>query len=279
MHEDQQLGQLTPVKTHFETIDTALIDDPERPMRTDLSQESIGDLVSSIKQVGIIEPIVVKPVGDRYEVVAGHRRITAAEAAGLLTVPCHVVEGTEEQVEMMKIHENLYRVDVNPYDEAQHYARLIKEMKLSPMTIARITNRGETYVRARLAILEYDEVLRNAIAEGKLNLGVAKELNRLKDPAKLREMSGYAIGHGITQGVARKWVDEQMPSPQSDPSTTSFIGEQGTIVPASEQHIDCFYCMQPVRLFDAYTVYVHDHCVSDRAAAGVTNAEEDPNAA
>lgn len=266
MDESSNLALSTPVKTRFEEIPTNLIDDPVRAMRSDMSNESIGDLVMSIKSVGIIEPIVVKQVGDRFEVVAGHRRITAAEAAGLEVVPCHVVVGTEEQVEMMKIHENLYRVDVNPFDEASHYARLISTMKLSPMKIARMTNRSDNYVRDRLQILDYDETLRQAVAEGKLNLSVAKELNRIKKPEKLREMVGYAVGHGITGAVARKWVDEQMPSPEQPQGLAPMVGDMGNIVPASEQHTDCFYCLKPVRLFDAYNVMVHEDCLKERQA-------------
>lgn len=263
MNEDN-FSAARPATARFETIPVELIDDPERPMRTDLSSESVADLVASIKQVGIIEPLVVIARGDRYEIVAGHRRITAAEIAGLREVPCHVVDGTQEQVEMMKIHENLYRVDVNPYDEAQHYARLIKDMKLSPTKIARFTNRSESYVRDRLRILDFDPVLQEAVRDGRLNLTVAQELHRIPDPAKLREMIGYAAGHGITGAVAKKWVDEQMPQNRELPGLPPIPTDNTTAQSASEQHSECFYCLQPVRLWDAFTVYVHEQCVRER---------------
>lgn len=270
--DDDNFSAAQPAKARFETIAVDLIDDPERPMRTDISPESIADLVASIKQVGIIEPLVVIPRGDRYEIVAGHRRITAAEAAGLHSVPCHVVEGTQEQVEMMKIHENLYRVDVNPYDEAQHYDRLIRDMKLSPMKIARFTNRSEGYVRDRLKILGFDPVLQEALRDGKLNLTVALELSRIPDGSKLREMVGYAVGHGVTGPVAKKWVDEQLPQNQNLPGLPALPAEPVAPQQASEQHSECFYCLQPVRLWDAYTVYVHEHCVRERKAVAEESA-------
>lgn len=276
--EENNFSTATPLAAKFAEIETKLIDDPERPMRTDLSRESIDDLVSSIKQVGMIEPIVVRAVGERYEVVAGHRRITAAEAAGLMIVPCHIVQGSQEQIEMMKIHENLYRVDVNPYDEALHYQRLMREMKLSPTKIARITNRSDGYVRDRLMILDFDSSLQQALADGKVNLTVAKELYRIKDPIKLREMLGYAVGQGITGAVAKRWVDEQQTEIHQAPGLAPMIGEGAGITPASEQHSECFYCLQPVRLFDAYTVYVHDHCVAERQAQAIAEvATSTPN--
>jgi ParB family transcriptional regulator, chromosome partitioning protein len=262
--EPDNFSAARPATARFETLPLDLIDDPERPMRTDISPESVADLVASIKQVGIIEPLVVIQRGDRYEVVAGHRRVTAAEIAGLHMVPCHVVEGTQEQVEMMKIHENLYRVDVNPYDEAQHYARLIKDMKLSPTKIARFTNRSDNYVRDRLRILDFDPILQEALQNGKLNLTVALELHRIPDAAKLREMIGYAVGHGVTGAVAKKWVDEQLPQNQALPGLPPIATDNAPLQTASEQHSECFYCLNPVRLWDAYTVYVHEDCVRAR---------------
>lgn len=272
--DDNNFSAVQPATARFETIPVDQIDDPERPMRTDISPESIADLVASIKQVGIIEPLVVIPRGDRYEIVAGHRRITAAESAGLHSVPCHVVEGTQEQVEMMKIHENLYRVDVNPYDEAQHYDRLIRDMKLSPMKIARFTNRSEGYVRDRLKILGFDPTLQEALRDGKLKLTVALELSRIPDPAKLREMIGYAVGHGVTGAVAKKWVDEQMPQNQNLPGLPALPTEPVPLQQASEQHSECFYCLQEVRLWDAYTVYVHEDCIRARKQMAEQQNEE-----
>lgn len=262
--DDNALIASKPATTHFETIPTNLIDDPEHAMRSDMSRESIEDLVASIKQVGIIEPLVVRKIKDRYEIIAGHRRITAAEAAGLEVVPCHVVDATQEQVETMKIHENLYRVDVNPADEAEHYARLIKTMHLSPTQICRMTNRSETYVRDRLQILDYEPALREAVREGKLKMAVAKELSRIKDAPKQREMMGYAIGHGITGAVARKWVDEQLDQRQELPYVADSGEATHDFQPASQQEGTCFYCMAEVRLREAYTVYVHESCLKDR---------------
>lgn len=270
--DNVSLPNVQAAKTHFETIPIANIDDPEQAMRSNMANENIDDLVRSIRQVGIIEPLVVRPKGDRFEIVAGHRRITAAEAAGLIEVPCFVVEASLEQTEMMKIHENLYRVDINPFDEANHYKRLMETMKISPARIAHFTNRGESYVRARLAVLEYEPALQQALAEGKIKLGVAQELSRITETHKLTEMLGWAVGNGITQAVARKWVDEQLP--QNQP-TGDFIPDpvsDQNFTPASEQHSKCFYCMQDVRLMEAYTVYVHDHCIKEREAM---QAEED----
>src|SRR3990167_7428761 len=74
----------------YQLVSTDLIDDPERPMRTDITPASVEDLVLSIKQVGIIEPLIINPKNNRYEVIAGHRRLVACKLAKLLQVPCYI---------------------------------------------------------------------------------------------------------------------------------------------------------------------------------------------
>jgi hypothetical protein len=180
---------------------------------------------------------------------------------------------------MMKIHENLVRQDVNPWDEATHYARLITDMKLTPSKIANLTNRSDRYVQERLRILQMESVLQEAVRDGKVGLGVAQELHKVKDPAKLQEMMHWAVGHGITREVAKKWVEENQPTQQPIAGTIpdDIAGQAPT--PASEQHTECFYCLQPVRLWDALTVMVHDACGARRMTEAETDASTAADAA
>lgn len=274
MSDDNVINSVPP-EAELTVLPIGLIDDPERAMRSEITAESIADLVMSIKMVGLIEPLVVRRRADRYEIVAGHRRITACEAAGLQEVPCYVVTGTQEQVEMMKIHENLYRQDINPFDEAKHYSRLMQEMKLTPMRVARIINRSEGYVRERLEILSMDPLLQQGLSDGKLNISVAKQLHRIKDPIKLREMTGYAVNQGITGALARRWVDENLPQENQPQAPPVFQGDIPDVTPASEQHTQCFWCLQEVRLYDAMNVFVHDQCHAHRMQVATEEATED----
>lgn len=248
-------------KTSFEMVDIARIDDPERAMRTDLSHDSVRDLAASIKQIGIVEPLVLQPKGDRFEVIAGHRRLTASGYAGVGRVPAYIVDGTREQLEMMKIHENLYRVDVPPLDEAKHYERIIQDMKLSPAKIARLINRSERYVKDRLKLLKMAEPLRIALQEGHITMTVALELSRIENPVKLADMLFYVKDSAISSDTAKKWVDEQLTGvnegvevqPRADAPTDSG--------PVPEHHEECFFCFNPVSFRDGRTVWVHDECI------------------
>ena len=110
--------------------------------------------------MGIIEPLIVFPKNDRYEVIAGHRRRYAAELARLAEVPCHVHKVGPEQVEMMKIHENLYRREVRPSDEMQHFKYIMKRLNISPTKLAQLIGKSDVYVSERLAIGDYEPELK-----------------------------------------------------------------------------------------------------------------------
>lgn len=252
-----------PPKADFATISLDLIDDPARPIRHDLSPESVEDLVVSMRQVGIIEPLVVKPVGKRYEVIAGHRRLVAAGIADLAVVPCYVVSVTNEQAEMLKIHENLYRADVRPGDEADHFKYLLQHHKLSPVRLAKLIGKSEGYVNDRLAIFNYLPELRYALDEGQIKFSVAREFARMEDVGKMREYLHYAIRSGITPSLARQWVLDWRRSTTEAPVTEREVVTEGGQAPLVEHFSTCVYCNQSIKLAEANVVYLHDQCLRD----------------
>ena len=244
----------------FKVISLDLIDDPERPLRTDLSPESVEELVISIRQVGIIEPLVVKPKGERYEIIAGHRRLVAAGIADLAEVPCYILNVDEEQGEFIKIHENLYRTDPTPSDQAEHFAYLIQHHKLSPAKISQLIHKSDSYVTDRLNILNYPQELAEALNSGAINFSVAREFYRLKNKEKTIEYLEYAIKSGLTPTLAKRWVEDYLrtlapaaspPPPEEIPTATSAPIESVTT---------CVFCTKPVKLAEAVISYLHQEC-------------------
>lgn len=252
-----------PPETDFKIISLDLIDDPERPIRQDLSPESVQDLVMSIKQVGIIEPIVVKPRGDRFEIIAGHRRAVAAGIADLVQVPCYIVNATKEQGELLKIHENLYRADVKPSDEANHFKYLIEHHKLSPVRLAKLINKSESYVADRLAIFNYPPELRHALDSGQIKFSVAREFARLDDLPKMREYLKYAVLNGITASLSRQWVLDfkRSQEPVNQQLEPAHVANPATGI--IEHLSTCIYCGKPINLREANVVYIHDRCLDE----------------
>jgi ParB family chromosome partitioning protein len=248
------------VELMFKRISLDLIDDPEQPMRSDMTEGSVADLILSIKQVGIIEPVVVKPVNDRYEVIAGHRRTYAARLAHLVDVPCYVRKANKEQTEMLKIHENLYRAEITPPDEAKHFAYLINKQKLTPPQIAKLISKSLTYVMDRIGILDYPEVLSEAMHNGDISFSVAKEFARFDDPKQLHQAIKYAKVSGMTQEMARKWVQDFKRDQGEQQSFAPPESANGEATSIHDYSATCIYCRKGLRLQEAEVVYMHRKC-------------------
>lgn len=251
---------ITPIE--YKIISLDLIDDPERPMRTDLTPESVADLVLSIKQMGIIEPLIVFPKDDRYEVIAGHRRRYAAEIAQLAEAPCHIHHANKEQIELMKIHENLYRAAVRPSDEMRHFQYMMKRLNISPTKLAQLIGKSDVYVSDRLAISDYEPELRDALDTGKINFSVAKELARLGDRNKTIEYLRYAIQNGLTQAGARQWVSDFKKSLETPKQTQVITYDPTSGAFLQKIYYPCIRCNEKHEIQDVVPVYICNPCLS-----------------
>ena len=268
---------VTPVE--YKIISLDLIDDPGHSMRTDITPENVADLVLSIKQMGIIEPLIVFPKGERYEIIAGHRRRYAAELAKLAEVPCHVHTVNQEQVELMKIHENLYRRDIRPSDEMQHYNYIMKRLSISPTKLAQLIGKSDVYVSERLAIANYEPELREALDTAQINFSVAKELSRLGDRAKTIEYLRYAIQNGLTQVAARQWVHDYKRSLEI-PKQSDIPGRDPiTNVPIVITKYACIRCESKHDIQDVAPVYICNPCLSDtyKEQQAIKDEQRPPN--
>lgn len=261
---DIPITHTDPIK--YSVVSTDLIDDPERPMRTDITEASVEDLVLSIKQMGIIEPLVVKPVNGRFEVIAGHRRLFASKLAKLLEVPCFIREANKEQTEMLKIHENMYRAEIKPADEAKHFDYLIQKQHMTPPKIAQLISKSASYVTDRLAILDYPIPLKEAMDRGEITFAVAREFARFDDLPQLVQSIRYAKVSGMTSDMARKWVHDYKTAKDQPSVTSQTTINTETNQPEVESLSTCVYCRESVKLREAAVVYMHEKCLKEANA-------------
>lgn len=174
------------------------ISDPENPMRSDIERETLFDLADSIKKEGLINPITVRPKGDGYEVVAGHRRFAACKIAGIVKIACVVKELNDEQAFSLMAHENLFRKDVDPVDEALFIGRLIHNMDMTIEKVAEKLNRSVQWVADRYEILTYPDYMVVVLKDGRLKLGVAKWLGQIEDDTYRKMFVDNAVNHGMS---------------------------------------------------------------------------------
>lgn len=190
----------------MQDIFTDRIDDPGNPMRSELDREGLFELASNIKQNGLINPPTVRPVGDRFEMVAGHRRLAACKIAGIIKIPCVVRELTDAEVFAIKAAENLERTDIDPVDEANFIAQYILQTKLGVPEVAKSLRRSVGYVESRLAIGQMPEYMKAHIKQGGLKLGAALALFEITDDAMRHLWVDMAVRDGISVAQAEYWV-------------------------------------------------------------------------
>ena len=148
--------------------------------RKQFEPESLQELVDSIRQHGIIQPLVVRPTDGRYELIAGERRWRAAQEAGLTEVPVIVRDATDLQVLEISLIENLQRADLNPIEEAQGYARLAGEFRMRQEDIALKVGRSRAAVANAMRLLDLHPQIQTWLTQDLLSVGHAKVLLALK---------------------------------------------------------------------------------------------------
>ena len=156
--------------------------------RRDFDEEAINSLALSIKEYGILQPIVVRSVSGRYQIVAGERRWRAAMQAGLATVPVVIKELDDMQVAELAVIENLQREDLNPVEEAQAFKRLSAVFGLSQEQIAEKVGRSRPAVANSLRLLELDAASLDLVRRGEISASAARTLLSAKDNATLKLM-------------------------------------------------------------------------------------------
>jgi ParB family transcriptional regulator, chromosome partitioning protein len=169
--------------------------------RGQADDERLADLARSIKSNGVIQPIVVRKVGDRFQIIAGERRWRAARQAGLLRVPVvvrEVAKGQERSLLEMALIENIQRENLNPIDEAQAYRRLSVEFHLTQEGIADAVGKDRSSVANYLRLLKLPDDVRADVAAGTLSMGHARALLGLTDEADQRRTARDIIAQNLS---------------------------------------------------------------------------------
>ncbi len=159
---------------------------PHQP-RQGMNEEKLLELAASIKEHGIIQPIVVTQVGNMYQIVAGERRWRASKRAGLSEVPVFVKEMTPQQMLELAIVENIQRADLSPLEEAYAFAQLIEEFGLTQEVVAQKVGKSRTAVANTLRLLKLPDELKDALAAEKISEGHARALLSIAKPRAQRE--------------------------------------------------------------------------------------------
>src|SRR4051794_4760837 len=187
--------------------------------RLHVDDTRLQELAQSIKANGVIQPIVVRRIGDRFQIIAGERRWRAAKLAGLLRVPIAVREvasGEEQSLLEMALIENIQRQDLNPIEEALAYRRLTDEFHLTQEDIAAAVGKDRASVANHVRLLRLPDEVRSEVAAGRLSMGHARALLSLAHEAEQRRIARDVIARSLsvreTESMVKKIVEGAAPA-------------------------------------------------------------------
>ncbi|HED19074.1 MAG TPA: ParB/RepB/Spo0J family partition protein [Gammaproteobacteria bacterium] len=174
--------------------------------RVDMHNDSLEDLADSIRAQGVVQPIVVRPIGGgRYEIVAGERRWRAAQLAELQDIPVVVRDMDDRTAIAVALIENIQREDLNPLEEAHALERLIEEFEMTHQQAAEAVGRSRTAVSNLLRLLELGEVATGMVQRGELDMGHARALLAL-DGARQVEAARQVVDQGLSARATERLV-------------------------------------------------------------------------
>ncbi|NCO53046.1 MAG: ParB/RepB/Spo0J family partition protein [Deltaproteobacteria bacterium] len=237
-------------KKYFQCPIEELLPHSNQP-RKNFNEASLAELTASIKEKGVIQPLVVRRVGEHYQIIAGERRWRAAQRAGLDKLPVVIQDVSEDSALEIALIENIQREDLNPLEEAEAYQNLIKVFDLSQEEVAKRVGKERPTITNALRLLKLPASIREKLLVGQLSMGHARAILSLDDDEDMVEAARQVMARKLSVRDTEKLVKKiknftgaasiKKPVPPPDPnldalisSLTQYLGAQTRIAPRSD---------------------------------------------
>lgn len=208
-------SQPDPLPSPMRVPTASIVPNPLQP-RTVFQEERLAELAQSIRENGIIQPLVVRRDGSNYQLIAGERRLRAAKIAGLTEVPVVIQDFADDRLMEVTLIENIQREDLNPIEVAHAFERLAQEHHLSHEQIAQRTGKDRSTVTNMLRLLRLPEEVQVFLAEQRLSMGHARALLGLPLPQQQTDLAHKITKDGLSVRQVEKLV-QKITSPPADP--------------------------------------------------------------
>jgi ParB family chromosome partitioning protein len=259
---DKVIGNIIELDTDFIEVN------PFQP-RTNFSEESLRELASSIKELGIIQPITVRKLGfNKYQLVSGERRFRASKLIGLETIPAYIRIANDQELLEMALVENIQRQDLDPIEIALSYQRLIEEINLTQEQMSERVGKKRSTIANYLRLLKLDPIIQTGMRDGFISMGHGRALITVEDPTIQLDIYGKVLSNELsvreTENLVRNF------------STTQEV----KVVPKKEEGALPNYIKDGVGAFSEYFGQKIDVKVSKNGKGKITipfHSEEDFN--
>lgn len=196
-------------ENNVNTIDIKLIKNNSLQPRLDYDKDKLDELKASIKEKGVLQPILIRSTGDQYEVVAGERRLRAARELGLLQVPVIIKNVTDREALVIALVENIQREELNGIEEAKAYKRLMDEFEFTQDSIAQSMGKDRSTISNLLRLLKLPQAIQVHVAQKKLSVGHARALLTISNSDDQIKLAKNIITKGLSVRQVEALVSKQ----------------------------------------------------------------------
>lgn len=237
-----------PSKEIEKTVDCSLIDEPDGMIRMDIDQDYINELALSIKEIGLLQRILLARKGERFEIVAGHCRFLAHIRAGIPRIKAIIRTMTRREIVIARATENIARKDLTPIEEAATYSDMHETHGMSLEEIGKKMGKSPGIVKRRIDMLRMPPQLQEALHKRRISIAVAEELWPISDLTQLDYYLSFALDGGCTKDVARQWCKDWKDSKRRQSSAVAGGGEAMSPCEPRPTFLPCDLCLNPVEL-------------------------------
>lgn len=213
-------------ESYIKELDINLIEPNKNQPRKNFNQNSIEELAKSIKEFGVIQPIIVNKEKDFYKIIAGERRWRASKIVGLKTVPAIIRTYDEMQILQIALIENIQRENLNPIEEALCYQKLVEYFFFTKEDIANKVGKSRNTIGSMISLLNLDVRVQNFIAENKLMLGQAKKLLVIEDNNIQFELANKIIDNCLSLKQAEELIQNTLEYKQDNKNNLKNVEDQ-----------------------------------------------------
>lgn len=223
----------TEVATQNEVAIASISPNPRQP-RTVFDEDALNELIASIKEIGILQPPVVRRVGnDRYELIMGERRFRAAKAAGLTKIPVIIRQTPDNELLREALIENIHRSQLNPLEEAAAYAGLLSDFGCTHDELAAKLGRSRPLISNMLRLLNLPATVQRKVAAGVISAGHARALLGLSDEKEIEKLANRIVAEGLSVRATEEIVATAGPAKKAGKAKAK-VGISGTALASAE---------------------------------------------
>lgn len=248
----------------LEKIEVVKLDQIDRPgliARESIDPEKIRELAESIRESGLLQPVILRPVNGRFEMVAGDRRFLAHKLLGLKEIKAIVKKLDDRETVILRGIENLQRENLTPSEEGKFYATLFEEGGLSQKEITRRTGKTEKTVRRLIWFSKFPEPVRRAVDLKQVSLNVLEVLAEVEDLDMFKYFFDMAAQSGISSTVARLWVDDYLKTKAGTYNSEGGGGSLGSAPPEVKPvFLTCEVCFNPCEIAKIRSIMACPDC-------------------